>query len=54
MTNLFGFADSKYSQYVGLSGNFDTGFWDLMVNAHVGRQTVPTSPTAPTPTGSWA
>lgn len=40
MTNLFGFADSKYSQYFDLSGNFDTGFWGLTVNAHVGRQTV--------------
>ena len=39
-TNLFGFADSKYSQYFDLSGNFDTGFWGLTVNAHVGRQTV--------------
>lgn len=40
MTNLFGFADSKYSQYFDLSGNFDTVFWGLTVNAHVGRQTV--------------
>lgn len=40
MTNLFGFTDSKYSQYFDLSGNFDTGFWGLTVNAHVGRQTV--------------
>lgn len=40
MTNLFGFADSKYSQYFDLSGNFDTGFWGLTVNAHVGRQTI--------------
>lgn len=40
MTNLFGFADSKYSQYFDLSGNFDTGVWGLTVNAHVGRQTV--------------
>lgn len=40
MTNLFGFADSKYSQYFDLSGNFDTGFWGLTVDAHVGRQTV--------------
>lgn len=40
MTNLFGFADSKYSQYFDLSGNFDTGVWGLTVNAHVGRQAV--------------
>lgn len=40
MTNLFGFANSKYSQYFDLSGNFDTGIWGLTVNAHVGHQTV--------------
>jgi uncharacterized protein (TIGR02001 family) len=40
MTNLFGFADSKYSQYFDLSGNFDTGVWGLTVNAHIGRQNV--------------
>lgn len=40
LTNLFGFADSKYSQYFDLSGNFDTGLWGLTVNAHVGRQIV--------------
>lgn len=40
MTNLFGFADSRYSQYFDLSGNFDTGVWGLTLNAHVGRQNV--------------
>lgn len=40
MTNLFGFADSKYSQYFDLSGNFDTGVWGLAFNAHIGRQNV--------------
>ena len=40
LTNLFGFADSKYSQYFDLSGNIDTGVWGLVVNAHVGRQVV--------------
>ncbi|MGH8817890.1 MAG: TorF family putative porin [Achromobacter pestifer] len=40
MTNLFGFADSKYSQYFDLSGNFDTGVWGLTVNAHIGHQQV--------------
>ena len=40
MTNLFGFAGSKYSQYFDLSGNFDTGVWGLTVNAHIGRQLV--------------
>jgi len=40
LTNLFGFADSKYSQYFDLSGNFDTGIWGLVINAHAGRQIV--------------
>ena len=40
LTNLFGFADSKYSQYFDLSGNLDTGVWGLILNAHVGRQAV--------------
>lgn len=40
LTNLFGFADSKYSQHFDLSGNLDTGVWGLILNAHVGRQAV--------------
>ena len=40
LTNLFGFADSKYSQYFDLSGNLDTGVWGLILNAHVGWQAV--------------
>ncbi|MGE8686693.1 MAG: TorF family putative porin [Achromobacter sp.] len=40
LTNLFGFADSKYSQYFDLSGNLDTGVWGLTLNAHIGRQAV--------------
>lgn len=40
LTNLFGFADSKYSQYFDLSGNFDTGIWGLVINAHAGHQIV--------------
>ncbi|MPS78748.1 MAG: hypothetical protein E2591_11800 [Achromobacter sp.] len=40
LTNLFGFADSKYSQYLDLDANFDTGLWGLTLNAHVGRQIV--------------
>lgn len=39
-TNLFGFAKSKGSQYADLSGNFDTGAWGLVLNAHVGYQYV--------------
>ncbi|WP_144631140.1 TorF family putative porin [Bordetella genomosp. 13] len=40
VTNLFGFARSSGSQYVDLSGDFDTGVWGLAVNAHVGYQYV--------------
>ncbi|MGN6263725.1 MAG: TorF family putative porin [Ralstonia sp.] len=40
-SNLFGFADSHHSQYFDLSGNFDTGFWGLTLNLHVGYQQVP-------------
>ncbi|WP_420994532.1 TorF family putative porin [Cupriavidus sp. 30B13] len=40
MTNLFGFADSRYSYYVDLSANVPLNFWDLTVNAHVGYQNV--------------
>lgn len=40
VTNLFGFAHSDGSQYVDLSGNFDTGVWGLTVNTHVGYQYV--------------
>jgi uncharacterized protein (TIGR02001 family) len=40
LTNLFGFADSRHSQYYDLSANVDTGFWGLTANAHVGYQDV--------------
>mgnify|MGYP003131771602 FL=1 len=40
LTNLFGWADSKNSQYYDLSGQFDTGVWGLMLDAHVGYQRV--------------
>lgn len=38
--DTFGFNDSKNSYYVELNGNFDTGFWGLTVNAHVGYQKI--------------
>ena len=40
-SNLFGTPDSHHSQYFDLSGNFDTGFWGLTLNLHVGYQQVP-------------
>lgn len=40
LTNLFGFADSRHSQYFDLSANQALGIWDLTLNAHVGYQYV--------------
>nr|WP_249279037.1 TorF family putative porin [Bordetella genomosp. 5] len=40
LTNLFGFAHSRNSQYYDLSGNFDTGVWGLTLNLHAGYQYV--------------
>jgi uncharacterized protein (TIGR02001 family) len=40
VTNLFGTADSKNSQYYDLSGRFPTNWWGLDVTAHVGYQRV--------------
>jgi uncharacterized protein (TIGR02001 family) len=39
-TNLFGWADSKGSQYIDLSANYDTGFEGIILNGHVGYQKV--------------
>lgn len=40
LSNLFGFADSKNSQYYDLKGSFATGVWGLMLDPHVGYQRV--------------
>jgi uncharacterized protein (TIGR02001 family) len=40
ISNLFGFAKSKGSQYFDLSGNYDLGVWGLTLNTHVGYQYV--------------
>ncbi|OZI61983.1 TorF family putative porin [Bordetella genomosp. 11] len=40
VSNLFGFAKSKGSQYFDLSGNYDLGTWGLTLNTHVGYQYV--------------
>lgn len=40
LTNLFGFTDSKGSQYIDLSANYDTGFEGITLNGHVGYQKV--------------
>jgi hypothetical protein len=43
-TNLFGINDSKGSQYVDLSLNYDTGWEGVTLNGHVGYQYVPNTP----------
>ncbi len=40
VTNLFGVADSKNSQYYEISGHFPTPLWGLAIDAHVGYQHV--------------
>ncbi len=40
LTNLFGFADTRHSNYYDLSANLPLGPWDSIVNAHVGYQQV--------------
>ncbi len=38
VTTLFGFANSSGSYYPDLTVNYDTGFWGLTLNGHVGYQ----------------
>jgi uncharacterized protein (TIGR02001 family) len=40
LTNLFGFADTKGSDYADLTGTMDTDVWGVTAIAHVGRQWV--------------
>ena len=44
LTNLFGIDDSKGSQYIDLSLNYDTGWEGVTLNGHVGYQYVPNTP----------
>jgi len=39
-STLFGTANSTGSNYTDLTANYDTGFWGLSLNAHVGYQYV--------------
>jgi len=41
LTNLFGIDQSKGSQYIDLSLNYDTGWEGVTLNGHVGYQYVP-------------
>ena len=43
LTNLFGIYNSKGAFYPDLTANYDTGFYGVTVNAHVGYQSVPNS-----------
>jgi len=40
-TNLFGIYNSKGAMYPDLTANYDTGFYGITANAHVGYQYVP-------------
>jgi uncharacterized protein (TIGR02001 family) len=40
LSNTFGFVSSTGSSYVDLTGNYDTGFWGITANAHVGMQRI--------------
>ena len=40
LSNTFGFAGSTGSNYLDLTGNYDTGFWGITANAHVGMQKI--------------
>ena len=41
LSNLFGIYNSKGSFYPDLTANYDTGYYGITVNAHVGYQYVP-------------
>jgi uncharacterized protein (TIGR02001 family) len=40
LSNTFAFANSTGSSYLDLTGNYDTGFWGITANAHVGMQRI--------------
>ncbi|MBU3592776.1 hypothetical protein ICN42_01520 [Polynucleobacter sp. 71A-WALBACH] len=40
LSNTFGFASSTGSSYLDLTGNYDTGFYGIALNAHVGMQRI--------------
>jgi uncharacterized protein (TIGR02001 family) len=44
VTNLFGYANSTGSFYPDLTVNYDTGFWGISANGHVGYQYVAGQP----------
>jgi len=44
LTNVFGIPNSTGSYYLDLTSNFDTGFWGLSLNGHIGYQYVAGQP----------
>jgi uncharacterized protein (TIGR02001 family) len=44
LTNIFGIPNSTGSYYLDLTSNFDTGFWGLSLNGHIGYQYVAGQP----------
>ena len=44
LTNIFGIPNSNGSYYLDLTSNFDTGFWGLSLNGHIGYQYVAGQP----------
>ena len=44
LTNIFGIPNSSGSYYLDLTSNFDTGFWGISLNGHIGYQYVAGQP----------
>ena len=47
VTNIFGIPNSQGSVYPDLTANYDTGFWGISLNGHVGYQYVAGQPNRP-------
>jgi uncharacterized protein (TIGR02001 family) len=47
LTNIFGIPNSTGSYYLDLTSNYDTGFWGLSLNGHIGYQYVAGQPSTP-------
>jgi uncharacterized protein (TIGR02001 family) len=46
LTNIFGIPNSSGSYYLDLTSNYDTGFWGISLNGHIGYQYVAGQPAA--------
>ena len=47
LTNIFGIPNSSGSYYLDLTSNYDTGFWGISLNGHIGYQYVAGQPNTP-------